>query len=1447
MPGNIFFKLLTVIPFLVGSALVMGQVPVANFSATSTSGCSPLSVIFSDQSTGNPTTWNWDFGNGQLSTQQNPTVSYSQPGTYTVTLIVKNADGIDEVVKTNYITVFQSPGPSFTANLTTSCVPAAIQFTDHTFVPPGSSIASWSWTFGDGGTSSQENPSHTYTNTGFYTVSLEVTSSNGCKNIITYGRLIRIVSGVNVNFAFSQPSTCQPPFMINFQDQSSGPGTLSYTWNFGNGSTSTLQNPSTVYPAAGTYPVQLAVKSDLGCSGSLTKDIVVAGKTTDFTTPATICIGQTVNFQNNSSPSPVSSFWTFSDGTTSSQINPVKTFLTGGSYQVKLINNYGNCSDSITKSVTVISSPTVDFSANDSISCNSSLNVQFTDKSPGASTWFWDFGDGSTSAQQNPSYNYNNPGFYDVTLSITLPGGCANTVTKTQYIKIQPMTVSITNAPAGGCIPFNFTPTPFIQSVDSVVSYSWDFGDGGTSTLKNPTHTYNSAGNYNIQLTVTTQTGCVQTINIPNGVTTGTKPTANFSFAPNAACASMPVQFTDLSITTPGAAVRWRWDFGDGISTNSQNPKHIYQDTGTLTVRLIVFNNDCADIISKTITVVPPVAKFGYKVDCSNRLNVTFSDSSLANVVYGPITYQWDFGDGGSSVLKNPNHSYASLGAYTVKLTVTNGVCSYPVSKTITLINEPADFTINKNPVCKNEPFTLSAITSNPANIKDYTWTIDTVTFGNTTRSLDYRIPNYGTYNVALTIKDINGCTSTKAVPNYLTVSGPVAKFSSGPGACISKQINFNDLSTSTSGSPISQWTWNFGDGTVQSFTSAPFSHSYLQSGSYSVSLVVKDNANCTDKYSLGNAVLITDPKAAFRADTSYCPMAPLQFIDTSSGLGLNYTWDFGDGGNSALQNPTHSYPSAIKSYTVKLTIKDTVGCEDSITKVNYINIRTPKAAFSMVDSSGICLPVVTSFTFNGTDYKTFHWDFGDGSVSSAQDPSHFYNAFGTYTPKLYLVGPGGCIDSAQGTVNVYNPATSTNIVFSPTTACNSLNVNFNVTTPPGFQYKFHFGDGSIDSSQQPILTHLYASPGNYTAFLIYSDPTGCQPSVTAGTIHVYGALTLFGENKKEFCDTGTVIFKNFTLSNDLITSTAWNFGDGSTDTSKAPSHFFGTPGTYIVTLTVTTQHPCISTYSDTIRVYQTPVLSISGKDTICINSTETFMGLITVPDTTVQWQWNFGNGNSSQIQNPSILYSSAGNYNIQLIGSNKLGCADTTTHTVAVVPLPTADPVSNPITIISGGSAQLNMNYTGAIVSYNWLPAQNLTCTNCPQPVANPRITTDYHVQIQDRYGCKNSGGVTVKVVCNGQNFFIPNTFSPNGDGINDIFYVRGTGLFRVNSMMIFNRWGELVFEKKNFSVNDPLAGWDGTYKGKRATTDVYIYQVEIVCDNGEITKYSGNIALIQ
>ena len=563
-------------------------------------------------------------------------------------LVVRNANGIDEEIKTNYITVAPSPTANFQANLTTACAPATIQFSDLSTTPVGSgTITGWFWDFGDGATSTAQNPTHTYTTVGFFTVSLRITSSTGCQSTAVIGRYIRIVNGVAADFNFSQPGTCQAPFTINLLDQSSGPGNLSYLWDFGNGGpTSTLQNPSATYTSAGTYNVRLDVRSDLGCSGSITKPVNITGKTTNFNIPPSICLGQTVTFQNNSSPAPVASTWDFGDGTTSSQINPTKTFLSAGTYPVRLMNNYGNCIDSITQNVTVISQPPVNFTVSDSTACTTPFTVQFTDTSPAATTWLWNFGDGSSSNLQNPSHTYTTGGVFDVSLTITLPGGCTNTITKSQLIRISAATVNIANVPAGGCIPFAFSPIPVIQSVDSIISYSWNMGEpGAVYSTQFPTHVYNSAGDYNIQLTVTTQTGCVATINIPNAVRTGTRPIVNFSFAPNNVCASTPVQFTDLSVTTPGAFVEWDWNFGDSLTSGSQHPLHIYEDTGVLRVRLIVRNNGCIDSAIQTIRILPPVAKFGYRVNCNNRLQVTFLDSSLTDATFGPITYEWRMGD----------------------------------------------------------------------------------------------------------------------------------------------------------------------------------------------------------------------------------------------------------------------------------------------------------------------------------------------------------------------------------------------------------------------------------------------------------------------------------------------------------------------------------------------------------------------------------------------------------------------------------------------------------------------------------------------------------------------------------------------------------------------------------------------------------------------------------
>ncbi len=1409
-----------------------------------------MTVTFTDQSTGDPTSWSWEFSNGTLTNLKNPVVVFSTPGTYSAKLVVRNDNGIDQIEKIDYITVFASPVADFTTNLTLGCVPSTIKFTDHSSAPAGSSIVKWEWEFGDGNTSTQQNPSHTYTNTGFYTVLLRVTSNTGCERRIAKTRYIRVVSGVSTDFNFALAVSCKPPFAVNFQNQSSGPGTISYSWSFGNGQTSTLRNPTATYNAPGTYTIRLNAQSDLGCNGTIQKSITITQTTTDFTSPSTICLEQPSTFQNNSSSTPVTSFWNFGDGTTSAQINPVKTFLIPGVYNVKLINTYANCSDSISKTVTVIDNPAVEFKANDSTSCQAPFNVQFTDLTPGATFWLWDFGDGTTSNQRNPAHQYTGFGNYTVKLTAGTSTDCSNTTTKTDLIKIQETDISINRG--NGCIPYTYIPQATIQTLDSVATYLWDFGDGTTSTQKNPTpHTYNSEGDFTISLTITTVSGCTKTITSPRGVVTGTPAAVSFT-APLNVCASDKVSFSGTAITTPGAEVVWAWDFGDGATSNLQNPLHSFIDTGALNVTLTVLNNGCDNSASSIVQVNPPIAKFDYKVNCTTRA-VTFTNKSLVNATLNPLTYLWKMGDPANTQFTTatpPAFSYPSTGTYNVTLTVTNGACPHTVTKPIIIVDESADFSFNKNPICKNETITLSAINSTAANISNYSWTIGTTVFPAGSRSINQGFTAEGTYDVSLTITDINGCKNTKTVADYIKVNGPTAMFiPATSGGCLNKTVTFNDQSTSISTNLVS-WEWDFGDGAKQIFTAPPFTHTYPLAGRYKVSMKVTDAAGCTDKYTLPANLLVTNPIAGFRADTFYCPGAPLQFVDTSSGAGLSYQWSFGDGNISNLQNPKNSFPSRDASYSIKLKIKDISGCEDSVTKVDYIKIRTPKAAFGIKDTTTICPPLRTSFTFKGTDFKTFYWDFGDGSSTTLQNPGHFYSDYGHFIPKLYLTGPGGCMDSAQASVAVYDPYTFTKINYGPvTSACNSLNVDFNLVVPPSFKFIFYFGDGSADSTQRTTLSHLYTRPSFNTPVLMIIDTiSGCQEPITGNKrINVLGAIPLFGKDKKEFCDQGKVIFKNFTTKNEPIISTVWNFGDGTTSTDNEPSHTFTQPGIYIVTLSVTTQSNCSKSFSDTIRVYRTPVASIQSKDTICLNIPELFEGVLANADTLTKWQWNFGNGQTFSQQNNTVTFTTAGSYSVNLTTSNKIGCSAETTKNIYVSPLPTAAPAQDATTILSGSGTQLLMNYTGNIVSYNWIPTTRLSCTNCPSPYANPQFSTKYTVQIADRYGCKNEGGITVLVVCGKQNFFVPNTFSPNGDGRNEVFYPKGTGLFRVKSMRVFNRWGELVFEKKDFSANDPSAGWNGTFKGKAASADAYIFTLEILCENNTVIPVKGSVTLLR
>lgn len=1008
-------------------SLLRGQAPVADFTANVVSGCSPLSVSFTDKSTGSPRSWNWDFGNGQLSNVQNPSMSFAV-GTYTVTLVVRNANGIDQVTKTGYITVNPSPTVSFKANQTLACLPATVQFTDLSVANAGT-INKWEWHFNDGGPNiSTQNPTHSYSNPGFYDVYLKVTSTTGCSDARNLPRYIRIVNGVKADFNAVGPATCSAPYTMTYKNLTSGPGNLTYTWDLGNGTSSNAVQPPATYATAGTYTIKLKAQSEFGCADSTQKNIPVKGVTSTFTsTPdTTACIGAPFVFQSTTNPAPAKVNWDFGDGTSSTDLKPPpKTYAAAGTYPVKLISDFGNCNDTLIKNIVISTKPVVDFTADKVRTCKAPFTVNFQNLSPDVKTAVWDFGDGNTATGLNPPHTYNKMGIFNVTLTITNNAGCQNTLKK-EFIYIIAPSAGVRNLPVGLCVGQPFTTDAIPSAAEGIASSDWDFGDATPIDHSfNATHTYSAPGLYTVKYTIHTNGGCAATEVYTNGVQVGDHSAVNFAVDKNMPCRSDSVAFTNLSVPL-GNPVLWSFGLPTDTGTSSlQNPKHKYAGVGFFDVKLKVTNNGCSDSLTKPsyIQALPPLADFNYTVDCANKKTVAFRDSSVIAPVTGVPAYRWDFGDGQTNTGTMPTVTYGTLGAYNVKLIVDEGACSDTIAKTIQLIDEKADFTFSATPAvfCRNSRITFSS-SNNAAFIKKYEWVIDGVidlTINQHEYSTGFGVS--GIHTVRLIITDINGCTDSSATKQF-TITGPTALFKVGVngGGCKGSQVQFTDASIPSVGT-INKWSYDFGDGSPISTQQNP-KHSYADTGLYTVKITVKDDMNCDDTFD--TTVLITKPASFFStAQTTFCPGAPLPFKDSSTGTGLQYHWYFGDGGTDSVQNPSHIYPPGKDSvYTVKLLVTDTVGCSDSLTRTKYIITKAPKPLYTAKDTVALCAPLESKFTFKGKDFESFSWDFGDGGTSTLVNTSHFYNAVGTYTAKLYIVGYGGCLDSASIPVSLLDP-----------------------------------------------------------------------------------------------------------------------------------------------------------------------------------------------------------------------------------------------------------------------------------------------------------------------------------------------------------------------------------------------------------------------------------------
>lgn len=1571
----------------------------ADFTANPPSGCAPLVVQFSDASTGNPTQWHWDLGNGTISYLQNPSVTYFLPGLYDVKLVISNAQGADSVVRISFIQIFDHPQVNFNASVTSGCYPLNVQFTDLTN-PVNGTITSWQWDFGDGTFGNTQNPSHIYTASGNYNVSLIATNSNGCFKSLTKTQYIQVEPGVTADFTNSSQSGCSAPANINFQNTSQGAGTLSYQWNFGDGSTSTQENPTHEYTNTGNYDVTLIVTNSNGCSNTIVRPnaVSIGNIHSDFSAPDSICRGVTIGITNTSSPTPGTSFWDFGDGTTSNEINPQKNYLFPGTYTIKLINNFGACIDSVSKQIVINPKPTVDFTSADTISCTAPFTVHFTNTSTGNNTYTWIFGDGTTSTETNPVHTYTGFGNYVVRLIAFNSFGCSNNIIKDNFIRIQPPVATITQLPQEGCAPFEWTFNSTTSTSEPITGYLWDFGDGSTSTDPNPTHVF-AQGTYNIKLIVTTANGCADTVIVNNGIKAGNKPQTGFYADPLNACAFIPVNFFD---TTVAPADRWIWDFGDGSTSTIQNPIHTYNDTGNHHITLIVWNNGCSDTLQKLnyVHINPPIAKFNFTSSCSTPLVRTFTNMSI-----GADTWFWDFGDGSTSTDFSPVHVFPGSGNYTVSLTVTNLLsgCSFKTTRAIRIIDESPDFAASQTVVCRNTPVNFLVSNTIPGNVTSYNWTFGDGT-GGSGLNTNHTYTQSGVFDVRMILIDRNGCLDTVIKPQYITVNGPKAGFTVLPTtSCLMADVNFTDTSHSDGIHPITSWTWNYGDGHIQTLNSAPFVHHYNTGGVYPVTLTVTDASGCIDSTTTSNAITVSQPHAQFNTiDTLSCPGKNIRFTNSSTGSSLTYSWSFGNGSPiNQTEAPVYIY-NADGIYDIKLVVSDQFGCTDSILKPALVTIASPAANFTVSDSVGTCPPLIVNFTNTSVNYISYSWDFGDGSTSSLPNPSHFYDIPGEYFATLTVTVPGGCTSVKTQRILVRGPYGQ--FTYNPLVGCSPMQINFSGTTHDRLSFVWDFNDGTTFATTDSIVSHSYIIPGRYVPKMLLIDDAGCTVAIQGSdTITVYGVNAQMEFNPPVVCDSGTVIFSNHSTSNDLITGYEWNFGDGSLSHTADTSHYYGTHGVYNPTLMVSTQHGCRDTaYTNSpIKIVATPRGAISKTNNGCTPVSIDFTGSLIVSDTSlINWNWNFGNNQTSIIQDPPpVIYHTAGTFNVSLVVTNSLGCSDTVQTQIEAYPIPNVQ-AGDEITSCFGTGKTLQA--TGAD-NYSWSPSSGLSCTNCAAPVANPSNNTEYIVKGTTIHGCSasdtvqvkvafpihltvspgdsvckgsaialsasgastyqwwpaeglssttgnevaarplstinyrvigsdnsgcfkdtahipvrvfniptviagpdatinvgqsidlipqlssdvtvatwsptggqfrsdwpsitvrpretttytidvaNAGGCTARnsrtvyVICNGANVFIPNTFSPNSDGVNDVFFVRGTGLFNIKAVKIFNRWGEMVYTKSDIRPNDITAGWDGTFKGQKLNPDVFVYVIEITCDNNTILTYKGNIALIK
>jgi len=823
-------------------------------------------------------------------------------------------------------------------------------------------------------------------------------------------------------------------------------------------------------------------------------------------------------------------------------------------------------------------------------------------------------------------------------------------------------------------------------------------------------------------------------------------------------------------------------------------------------------------------------------VEGCTPLVVQFNDNST-----GAITsWFWDFGNGVTSTAQNPVVTYTTGGKFTVRLIIRNDSLEDFEEKTeyITAYATPgAVFSILSGTRGCAPVKTTFKDKSNMHGDTAKSWLWDFAD-GSTSNEQDpvHTFATRGVFDVSLTVTSIHGCSSTYTrVSAVATGNPPVANFFAAPlSGCASLLRQFTDSSLGT----ITSYSWNFGDGGT-SIEKNPLYH-YQDTGLFAVKLTVSDNG-CQNLKTKTNYIQASGSVAKF-TEMINCPDKKIVNYTDSSINEIARLWDFGDGFTSTDAHVVHTYASP-GVYYVKLMVTGAT-CNDTAYDTVRADIGNPQIQITPVKNL-YCRSDLLSFFV--TDYDTvyvnsFAWNFGDSITrfnTKYDTVSYRYSITGTFKPEVYLQDKDLCID----TIRIIAPI----VIKGPTAAfdslaiaCTGADLHFAYKTTafpnvPVTQVLWSFGDG-ITSDTIGSVDYSYAFPGRYKVYLKATDADGCVDSVIHYTTLSTSPVVNAGN------DTLVCAGSNIVLNSIGATDYSWrNNPDLSCINCANP--IASPSGDSVVYYVTGTSNGCAVTDSIKIKIQNKQLVTLpQDAYAICQGNTITLNA-----SGADNYQWSPSTALSSDtINNPVASPVTTTVYTVT--GKDSNNCfTDAASVTVTVNIKPVVNIPDSIVQQLIGSSYTITSTVSPDATSLDWSPKTGLSCYTCLQPVAIIDGTTTYTLTATNQFGCSSTDSITIVSVCKGQSFYMPNTFSPNNDGMNDYFYPRSGSAYTVSSLVIFNRWGQKLFEKTNFPSNNYSYGWNGKYLNQEQAADVYIYMMELQCADGKKIIKKGNITLLR